>query len=50
MDRMKNWFNNNVDRKQLTTILVSSAAIGLAVYGARKAGFNTVATIAKGGK
>lgn len=49
MNGLKTWFDNNVDRKQMTTILVSSAAIGLAVYGLRKGGFSTVASVVKGG-
>ncbi|WP_342632497.1 hypothetical protein [Marinobacter alkaliphilus] len=49
MDNVKRWFNQNVDKKQMTTLIVTSAAIGLAVYGARKAGFGTVATVVKGG-
>lgn len=49
MEKMKQWFNNNVDRKQMTTLIVTTAAIGGAVYLARKGGFGTVATVVKGG-
>lgn len=49
MDKIKNWFNQNVDKKQMVTLIVTTAAIGSAVYVARKSGFGTVATIAKGG-
>ena len=50
MNSVKQWFDENVDKKQLTTIVMASVAIGGSVYLARKAGLNTVATIAKGGK
>lgn len=50
MDKVKQWFAANVDRKQMTTLIVTTAAIGGIVYAARKAGFNTVATVAKGGR
>mgnify|MGYP003133855109 CR=1 len=49
MDRIRSWWNTNVDKKQFTTILVATAAIGVVAYGANKAGFGQVAKIAKGG-
>lgn len=49
MDRFKSWWNTNVDKKQLTTIVVASAFIGGAAYAANKAGFGKVAKVVKGG-
>ena len=49
MDKLKTWWNTNVDKKQLTTIVVASAVIGVAAYGANKAGFGKVAKVVKGG-
>lgn len=49
MDSLKNWFNNNVDRKQMTTLLVTGVVLGATVYGLRSAGLGKVATVVKGG-
>lgn len=49
MDKIRTWFDQNVDKKQMTTLVVTSVVIGGIVYGARKAGFSSVASIAKGG-
>jgi hypothetical protein len=49
MNSVKAWFDRNVDKKQMVTIIVSSAAIGTAVYAARKTGFGKVANVVKGG-
>ncbi len=49
MDKLKAWWNTNVDKKQLTTIVVATAVIGTAAYAARQAGFGKVATAVKGG-
>lgn len=49
MEKVKTWFNQNVDKKQMVTLIVTTAAIGGAVYAARKAGLGTVATVVKGG-
>jgi hypothetical protein len=49
MEKFKSWWNANVDKKQLTTIMVASAAIGVVAYGANKAGFGKVAKVVKGG-
>lgn len=49
MNKINDWFRENVDRKQLTTILVATAVTGAMVYGARQAGLGKVATVVKGG-
>ena len=49
MNSVKDWISQNVDKKQLTTIVAASIVIGGAVYAARKAGLGTVATVVKGG-
>lgn len=49
MEKITQWFNNNVDRKQMTTLIVTTAAIGGAVYVARRAGYGGVASVVKGG-
>jgi len=49
MDRLKAWFNQNVDKKQMTTLIVTTAAIGVGVYGLNKAGFGKAAKVVKGG-
>lgn len=49
MDRARSWWNNNVDTKQLTTIVVASVIIGGVAYGANRAGFGQAAKIVKGG-
>ncbi|MFL1484902.1 hypothetical protein [Marinobacter sp. LN3S78] len=49
MDRIKSWWNTNVDKKQLTTIVVASAVIGGAAFAAQRAGFGKAAKIVKGG-
>lgn len=50
MNKVKQWFNDNVDRKQMTTLLVTTAVIGGAAYGLKKAGYGKVATVVTGGK
>lgn len=49
MNKVKQWWDQNVDKKQLTTIIVASAAIGSIAYAARKTGFGKVANVVKGG-
>ncbi|WP_199453507.1 hypothetical protein [Marinobacter sp. bablab_jr008] len=49
MEKIKTWFNQNVDKKQMTTLIVTGIVVGGTVYAARKAGFGTVATVVKGG-
>lgn len=49
MESIKQWFNQNVDKKQMTTLIVTGVVIGSAVYGLRSAGFGKVATVVKGG-
>lgn len=49
MDSVKQWFRDNVDTKQMTTLIVTSVVIGGAVYGLRKTGYGKVATVVKGG-
>lgn len=49
MESIKQWFNQNVDKKQMTTLIVTGVVIGGAVYGLRSAGFGKVATVVKGG-
>jgi rhodanese-related sulfurtransferase len=49
MEKIKSWFNQNVDKKQMTTLIVTGVVVGAGVYGLRKAGFGKVATVVKGG-
>jgi len=49
MGKIKAWIDNNIDRKQMYTIIAATAAVGGAVYVARKAGMRDVATVVKGG-
>ncbi|MDX1800404.1 MAG: hypothetical protein R3303_05690 [Marinobacter sp.] len=49
MDSIKNWWNQNVDKKQLTTIVVASAVVGGLAYAARSTGFAKIGTVVKGG-
>ena len=49
MQGIKNWINQNVDKKQMTTLIVTGAVVGVAAYGLRSAGFGKVATVVKGG-
>lgn len=49
MDKLKSWWMTNVDKKQLTTIVVASAVIGGAAFAAQKAGFGKVSKVVKGG-
>lgn len=49
MDKVKAWFTANVDKKQMTTLIVTTVAIGGGVYALRKAGLGKVATVVKGG-
>jgi len=49
MESIKAWFNQNVDKKQMTTLIVTGVVIGGAVYGLRSAGLGKVATVVKGG-
>ena len=49
MDSVKQWFRDNVDTKQMTTLIVTTAVIGGAAYAMRKAGYGKVATVVKGG-
>jgi len=49
MDKLKTWWNTNVDKKQFTTIVVATAFLGGAAYVAKKAGYGKVATAVKGG-
>lgn len=49
MNSVKAWFDQNVDKKQLTTIIVAGVMVGGAVYGLRSAGFGKVASVVKGG-
>ena len=49
MNSIKAWFNQNVDKRQLTTIIVAGALVGTAAYGLRSAGFGKVANVVKGG-
>jgi hypothetical protein len=49
MDGIKNWFAVNVDKKQMTTLIVTSVVLGGAVYGLRKTGFGQVASVVRGG-
>jgi len=49
MEKAKQWFRNNVDQKQMVTLLVTTAVIGGAAYGLKKAGYGKVATVVKGG-
>lgn len=46
---MSTWVRRNIDTKQLYTIVAAGLVTGLIVYGARKAGMGTVATLVKGG-
>jgi uncharacterized membrane-anchored protein len=48
MDSVKNWFRDNVDQKQMVTLLVTGVVIGTAAYGLRKAGYAKVANVVKG--
>lgn len=49
MQSIKDWFAANVDKKQMTTLIVTSVVIGAAAYGIRKAGYGKVASVVKGG-
>lgn len=49
MDKIRAWFDDNVDRKQMTTLIVTSVVIGGAVYGLKKTGYGKVANVVKGG-
>lgn len=49
IDKVKNWWNQNVDKKQLTTIVVAGVVVGGMAYGLKQAGFGKVATVVKGG-
>lgn len=49
MESIKQWFNQNVDKKQMTTLIVTGVVVGVGVYGLRSAGFGKVATVVKGG-
>lgn len=49
MDNVKQWFRDNVDTKQMTTLIVTSAVLGGAVYVLRQTGYGKVATVVKGG-
>ena len=49
MNGITNWINNNVDRKQLTTIVAASIVVGGIVYAAKATGMGSIATVVKGG-
>jgi hypothetical protein len=49
MGGIKQWFADNVDQKQMVTLLVTSIVLGGAVYGLKSTGFGKVATVVKGG-
>jgi hypothetical protein len=49
MNGIMNWFNTNIDKKQMLTIVAASVAVGGLVYGAKVAGLGQVATVVKGG-
>lgn len=49
MSGLSRWFSRSVDKKQLTTIVLASVVLGGAVFVVKKAGFNQVATVVKGG-
>lgn len=49
MNSVKTWVDNNIDRKQMTTIVAASVVIGAAAYAARAAGLGKVSTVVKGG-
>ena len=49
MDSIRNWFRDNVDQKQMTTLIVTSVVIGGSVYALRKTGYGKVASVVKGG-
>lgn len=49
MDKLKTWWSTNVDKKQLTTIVVASAVVGGIAFAANKAGLGKVANVVKGG-
>lgn len=49
MDGIKNWIDQNIDKKQMKTLLLTSVMIGGTVYVLRQAGYGKVATVVKGG-
>lgn len=49
LQNVKGWIDRNVDKKQMTTLIVTGAVVGVAAYGLRQAGFGKVATVVKGG-
>lgn len=48
MNGIKNWVDQNIDKKQLATIVAASVVIGATAYGLRKAGLGKVANVVKG--
>lgn len=49
LEKIKSWVRQNIDQKQLVTIVAAGVVVGGAAYGLKKAGFGKVATVVKGG-